>query len=75
MVTLNAHFDGKTIVVDEPVDLPFPSGAKLRLTVEKIEDAHQASSAGQQFMPLDLEVDPEFSKAVALDPRFNIEES
>ena len=31
MVTLNAHFDGKVIVPDEPLDLP--PNQKLRISV------------------------------------------
>jgi hypothetical protein len=37
MVTLNAHFDGKTIVPDEPVSLV--PNQKLRITIEPIESA------------------------------------
>ena len=37
MVTLNAHFDGKTIVPDEPVS--FPTNQKLRITIEAIDQA------------------------------------
>jgi hypothetical protein len=35
MVTLNAHFDGKTIVPDEPVSLT--PNQKLRITIETID--------------------------------------
>lgn len=35
MVTLNAHFDGKVIVPDEPLNLP--ANQKLRIQVEAIE--------------------------------------
>ena len=38
MVTLNAHFDGKTIVLDEPHS--FKPDQKLRISVETI-DAEQ----------------------------------
>lgn len=34
MVTLNAHFDGKTIVPDEPVSLT--PNQKLRITIEPV---------------------------------------
>jgi hypothetical protein len=37
MVTLNAHFDGKAIIPDEPVSLP--TNQKLRVTIEAIEPA------------------------------------
>ena len=35
MVTLNAHFDGKVIVPDEPLDLK--PNQKLRISIEPIE--------------------------------------
>lgn len=35
MVTLNAHFDGKVIVPDEPLTLK--PNQKLRITVEPVE--------------------------------------
>ncbi len=35
MVTLNAHFDGKVLVPDEPLDLP--ANQKVRIQVEPIE--------------------------------------
>ena len=35
MVTLNAHFDGKAIIPDEPTGLA--AGSRLRVTVETIE--------------------------------------
>jgi hypothetical protein len=34
MVTLNAHFDGKVIVPDEPLNLP--ANQKVRISVEPI---------------------------------------
>jgi len=46
MVTLNAHFDGKVIVPDEPVGLV--AGSRLRVTIEPI------SSAGGSAPKLDL---------------------
>ena len=39
MVTLNAHFDGKVIVPDEPLDLR--PNQKLRISVEAIESARK----------------------------------
>ena len=37
MVSLKAHFDGKVIVPDEPVDLA--PNQKLRITIEAVEPA------------------------------------
>jgi hypothetical protein len=41
MVTLNAHFDGRTIVPDEPLSLP--RNQKLRITIEPIDAPADAS--------------------------------
>ena len=32
-IEINAHFDGKTLVPDEPLDLPVDTPVKARLTV------------------------------------------
>jgi hypothetical protein len=75
MLTLKAHFDGKTIILDEPFSLPLPTGAKLRIQVEPVEPATLQTPASPRFEPLDIQIDPELSHAIASDPRFNIEES
>jgi hypothetical protein len=78
--TFLAHFDGKrSLVLEEPVDLPV--GTPLRVQVEAVSEAILPPSANQVtpgarcFQPLDIEIDPELSHAIALDPEFNIEES
>ncbi|MGB7157787.1 MAG: hypothetical protein WBD40_06960 [Tepidisphaeraceae bacterium] len=76
MVTLNAHFDGKTIVLDEPFSLPLRKGARLKIRVESVDETPAvAPSASKRFRPLNIHVDRELSNAIALDPEFNIEES
>ena len=40
MVTLNAHFDGKMIVPDEPLSLP--AGTRLNVSVEPVSDTTPA---------------------------------
>lgn len=76
MVTLNAHFDGKTIVPDEPRTLPFRSGTRLKVSVEPIEEKTGiGASPNGAFRPLNISVDPELSNAIALEPEFKIEES
>ena len=37
MIALNAHYDGKVIVPDEPLDLP--PNQKLRISIETVEPA------------------------------------
>ncbi len=81
--TVRAHFDGKhSLVLDEPVDLPI--GTPLRVHVEPVNDetAHRAepspdkvTPAPRKWQPLNIQIDPELSNAIALDPEFNIEES
>lgn len=75
MVTLNAHFDGKTIVLDEPLPLPLRSGARLKVRVETIDEAPTATPAPRSFRPLNIQIDPDLSNKIALDPEFNIEEA
>ena len=74
-MTLNAHFDGKTIVLDEPVSLPLPSGTRLKVRIETVEETPAVTPASRVFQPLNIQIDPELSNAIALDPAFNIEES
>jgi hypothetical protein len=76
MVKLNAHFDGKSIVFDEPISLPLPSGTRLRVSVEAVEEPKAPPTApAPTFQPLNLKIDPELARAIAEDPEFNIEES
>jgi hypothetical protein len=35
----------------------------------------KVTAAPRRFQPLDIQIDPELSHAIALDPEFNIEES
>jgi hypothetical protein len=78
MTTINAHFDGKVFVPDGPVDLPV--GAQLRVHVEQVR-AGTTAPAGKvipvprKWKPLNIQIDPALSNAIALDPEFNIEES
>jgi hypothetical protein len=75
MMTVNGHFDGKSIILDEPISLPFQSGTRLRLKIEAMEGPSAASRTPHRFQPLNIHVAPELSNAIALDPTFNIEES
>jgi hypothetical protein len=81
--TILAHFDGKqSLVLDGPVDLPV--GTPLRVHVEQVNEgatnslessATKVTPAPRCFQPLDIRIAPELSHAIALDPKFNIEES
>ncbi len=74
MVVLNAHFDGKAIVLDEPFSVPLLTGTRLRVKVETIDEA-AVTPAPRSFQPLNIRIAPELSHAIALDPEFNLEES
>jgi hypothetical protein len=75
MVTLNAHFDGKTIVLDEPFSLPLKSGTRLKISVQPIDETHSDAQSSMKFQPLNIRINPGLSTAIASDPQFNIEES
>ena len=75
MVTLNAHFDGKTIVVDEPFSLQLRIGARLKLNVELMDEDPALVLALSKFLPLEIRIDADLSNAIAMDPQFDIEES
>jgi|GEM_PF-4747626 len=47
MIALNAHFDGKVFVPDEPLNLP--PNAKIRITVEEIDAAQGVSTKFSPF--------------------------
>jgi hypothetical protein len=74
-MTLSAHFDGKVIVLDEPLPLPLRSGTRLRVSVEAIGDTGPATPVSRRFEPLKIQIDPALSNAIALDPEFNVEEA
>ena len=44
MIALNAHFDGKVIVPDEPLDLP--ANQKVRVELEPIDSENSSSESG-----------------------------
>jgi hypothetical protein len=69
----DAHSDGRVIVPDEPRELPI--NTRLRVTVESITGANSTTQAARHFQPLDIQIDPQLSHAIALDPEFRIEES
>jgi hypothetical protein len=74
VVTLNAHFDGTTIVLDEPMSLPLRAGARLRLNIETVDEPLSPASASSGFQPLKIGIETHLSNAIALDPEFGVEE-
>lgn len=61
MVTLNAHFDGKAIVPDEPLSLA--PNQKLRITIESIDPAQVLKSNRVPGLQRDalISISPEFN--------------
>jgi len=51
-----------------------PDGTRVKVEIETVEDG-QTVTAPRIFQPLSIQIDPELSNAIALDPAFNIEES
>ena len=73
ITTIRAHFDGKFIVPDEPVNLPF--NRPLTVRVEETPAPAPTSRAALKWQPLNLPVNAELSRAIAEEPEFDIEES
>ena len=81
--TVRAHFGGRqSLVLDRPVDLPIAT--PLRMHVEPLSDeatlpaepsAAKVTPAPRKWQPLDIQIDPELSHAIALDPEFDVEEA
>ncbi len=71
-MTIHAHFDGKVIVPEQPLDLP----RNTRLTIQ-VEPAAEprGMSAPARWKPLDIQIDPEVARAIAEDPGLDIQES
>jgi hypothetical protein len=75
MVTVNAHFDGKSIVPDAPLSPPLQAGDRLRIQIETVDQASATTRTTGTFQPLDIRIAPELANAIALEPEFNIENS
>ena len=75
MVTINAHFDGQSIVPDEPVSPPLRSGDRLRIQIEPLQSSLPAPNGSGNFQPLNIHIDSKLSQAIALEDEFNIENS
>lgn len=75
MVTVNAHFDGKSIVPDAPLSPPLQAGDRLRIQIETLEKDSTTPLPAGDFQPLGIRIDPKLGDEIALDPEFNIENS
>jgi len=45
MIAINAHYDGKVIVPDEPVDLPPNQALIVRIEAKKVDESPTRESA------------------------------
>ena len=45
MIAINAHYDGKVIVPDEPVDLPPNQALIVRIEAKKVDESPARESA------------------------------
>jgi hypothetical protein len=70
MVILNAHFDGKVIVPDEPTGLA--AGTRLRVTLEPM-DQPASPASGKLELPLLTGVDPQVVRTIMEGSEFDIE--
>jgi hypothetical protein len=61
MTVLNAHFDGKQIVLDEPMPPEVPANAKVRVIVEESGGPRPRSLREIADMAVDAELPPDFS--------------
>jgi hypothetical protein len=72
MQTLTAHFDGKTLVPDEPLDLAV--GETVELSIRRRQEAGESALELLARLPL-IRIAPEDAEAINRDPSFDAEES
>lgn len=61
MTVLNGHFDGKQIVLDDPVPQTVPINAKVRVIVEGSGPSRPRCLQQIAEMAVDAELPPDFS--------------
>jgi hypothetical protein len=72
MQTLTAHFDGKALVPDEPLDLAV--GEMVELSIRRRQEAVESALELLARLPL-IHIAPEDAEAINRDPSFDAEES
>ncbi len=72
MQTLTAHFDGKALVPDGPLDLVV--GETVELSIRRRENAGEGVQEQLSRLPL-IRLAPEDAEAINRDPSFDVEES
>jgi hypothetical protein len=61
MTVLNAHFDGKQIVLDEPMPAAVPANTKVRVIVEENGASKPRSLQEIADLAVDANLPPDFS--------------
>ena len=72
MVTLTAHFDGRALVPDKPLDLAIGETVELDIRRRRPEVARALELLSE--LPL-IHIAPEDAEAINQDPEFDVEES
>ncbi len=72
MQTLTAHFDGKALIPDTPLDLLV--GETVEVSIRRCEDAGKPALDLLARLPL-IRIAPEDAEAINRDPSFDVEES
>lgn len=72
MQTLTAHFDGRSLVPDVPLDLAV--GETVELSIRRREEGATQATRLLAALPL-IHIAPEDAEAINRDPSFGAEES
>jgi hypothetical protein len=72
MTTVNAHFLGKVLVPDEPLDLP--EGTAVELSIRRHDTPRSDGLGLLSRLPL-IRLAPADAEAINRDPAFDIEEA
>jgi hypothetical protein len=72
METLTAHFDGRALVPDTPLDLAV--GETVEVSIRRREDTGKSALELLARLPL-IQIAPEDAEGINRDPSFNVEES
>jgi hypothetical protein len=57
MTVLSAHFDGKQVVLDEPMPADVPANCPLRVVVERTDESSVLDKIAALAKPMDLPAD------------------
>lgn len=72
MQTLTAHYDGKVLVPEAPLDLAV--GETVELSIRRHQEGNKQALELLGRLPL-IHIPPEDAEAINRDPSFDVEES